>query len=68
MDIEIAKEIIRGTRNPEGFELEGYLRERADALQEIKDGEELLDDFNRWKERNDLFFEKVQDRNYWSSL
>lgn len=68
MDKENALDMIREARDPESYELQGYSEERGDAIDNIDNEEDLLDDFDGWKERNDLFFEKVQDQNYWSSL
>lgn len=68
MNRENALDMIRETRHPESYELEGYDEERGDTINGIDNEEELLDDFDDWKERNELFFEKVQDQNYWSSL
>ncbi len=60
--------MIRNARHPEPYELKSYGEEHGDAINEIDNEEDLLDDFDEWKERNDLFFEKVQDQNYWSSI
>lgn len=68
MDKDSALGIIRVERHPEPHELESYSEERGDTIDCIDNEEELLDDFDEWKERNDLFFERVQDQNYWSSL
>lgn len=68
MDKENALDIIRKARHPESHELQGYGEEHGDAIGNMDNEEKLLDDFDEWKEQNDLFFEKVQDQNYWSSL
>lgn len=68
MNRENALDMIRNARHPKPYELEGYSEEHGDAINEIDNEEDLLDDFDEWKERNDLFFEKVQDQNYWSSI
>ena len=68
MDKENALDIIRKARHPESYELQSYGEEHGDAIGNMDDEEKLLDDFDEWKEQNDLFFEKVQDQNYWSSL
>lgn len=68
MDKENALDIIRKARHPELHELQGYCEEHGDAIDNMNNEEELLDDFDEWKEQNDLFYEKVQDQNYWSSL
>lgn len=68
MDKENVLDIIRKARHPESYELQSYGEEHGDAIGNMDDEEKLLDDFDEWKEQNDLFFEKVQDQNYWSSL
>ena len=68
MNKESALDIIREARFPESYELEGYGEECNDVIDGIDNEEELLEDFDEWKERNELFFKKVQDQNYWSSL
>jgi len=68
MDKENALDIIRKARHPESYELQSYGEEHGDAIGNMDDEEKLLADFDEWKEQNDLFFEKVQDQNYWSSL
>lgn len=68
MNKENALDMIRKARHPESYELEDYSQEHSDTIDRIDNEEELLDDFDYWKEHNDLFFEKVQDQNYWSSL
>lgn len=68
MNRENVLDILQKVRHPEAYELQCYSEERGDTIDNIGNEEELLDDFDKWKERNDLFFEKVQDQNYWSSL
>lgn len=68
MDKENALDLIWEARHPDSYELEAYSQEHSDTIDRIDNEEELLDDFDYWKEHNDLFFEKVQDQNYWSSL
>lgn len=68
MDKENALDMIRTARHPEPHELQAYVEEHHDTIGNIDNEKELLDDFDEWKERNDLFFEKVQDQNYWASL
>jgi hypothetical protein len=68
MDKENALDMIRVARHPESHELQGYAEEQGDTIDNIDNEEDLLDDFDGWKERNDLFFDKVQDQNYWASL
>lgn len=68
MNRENVLDILQKARHPETYELQCYSEERSDTIDNIGNEEELLDDFDKWKERNDLFFEKVQDQNYWSSL
>lgn len=68
MDKENVLDIIRKARHPESYELQSYGEEHGDAIGNMDDEEKLLDDFDEWKKQNDLFFEKVQDQNYWSSL
>lgn len=68
MNKENALDMIRKARHPEPYELEGYGEEHGDVINEIDNEEDLLDDFDEWKKQNDLFFEKVQDQNYWSSI
>lgn len=68
MDKENALDIIWKARHPESYELQSYGEEHGDDIGNMDDEEKLLDDFDEWKEQNDLFFEKVQDQNYWSSL
>lgn len=68
MDKENALDLIWEARYPESYELKHYSQEHSDIIDSIDNEEELLDDFDDWKEQQDLFFEKVQDLNYWSSL
>lgn len=68
MDKKNALDMIRKARHPDSYELEGYSQEHSYAIDNIDNEEELLDDFDEWQEQNNLFFEKVQDQNYWSSL
>lgn len=68
MDKGNALDMIRTARHPEPHELQGYAEEHGDTIDNIDNEEDLLDDFDGWKEQNDLFFEKVQDQNYWASL
>lgn len=68
MDKENALDTIWAARHPESLELQGYAEEHGDTIDNIDNEEDLLDDFDGWKEQNNLFFKKVQDQNYWASL
>lgn len=68
MDKENALDLIWEARHPESYELKDYSQEHSDIIDSIDNEEELLDDFDDWKEQQDLLLEKVLDRIYWSSL
>ena len=68
MDKENVLDMIRAARHPESYELQDYAEEQSDTIDNIDNEEDLLDDFDGWKEHDDLFFEKVKDQNYWASL
>lgn len=68
MDKENALDLIWEARDLEYYELTEYIQEHSDIIDSIDNEEELLDDFDDWKEQQDLLLEKVLDRIYWSSL
>lgn len=68
MDKENALDLIWEARYPESYELKDYSQEHSDIIDSIDNEEELLDDFDDWKEQQDLLLEKVLDRIYWSCL
>lgn len=68
MDISEMEDVIREYRHPEIYELEAYINERFESVESLQTEEEILDDFDEWLEQSDLYYEKIRDQNYWSSL
>lgn len=68
MDISEMEDVIREHRHPEIYELETYINERLESVESLQTEEEILDDFDEWLEQSDLYYEKIRDQNYWSSL
>lgn len=68
MDRELALEIIRERCYPEAHELPAYQNERRNEIDRFQTEEEVVEDFELWKEHTDLEYEKIMDRNYWASI
>lgn len=62
MDKENALDIIREARHPESHELQGYGEEHGDAIGNMDNEEKLLDDFDEWKEQNELTKQYIYDK------
>jgi hypothetical protein len=60
--------IIQAERNCSEFDLEQYVAGNNESFPDFETGEDVLDDFDRWKEQSDLAWEKFQDTQYYSSL
>jgi hypothetical protein len=60
--------LIEVNRNCETCELEQYKKERRKIFCQFTTAEEFLEDFDSWKEQQDLEIEKVLDSNYRSSI
>lgn len=68
MDTNEVIEIIQAERSCSTFDLEQYAADNNESFPDFETGEDILDDFDRWKEQSDLSWEKFQDMQYYSSL
>ena len=67
MDRNLALNIIREQRIPDGQELQTYKTELLHEFGGFQNEEEQLDDFDRWLE-DEHFYKRMQEINHWSSL
>ncbi len=61
-------EIIQVERNCSDFDLEQYVTDNCGSFPDFETEDDVLDDFDKWKEQSDLEWEKFQNMQYYSSL
>ena len=61
-------EILQRERNCSDFDLEQYVADNKDYFQNFETDENVLDDFDLWREQSDLAIEKIMDADYWASV
>ncbi|MDR2005301.1 MAG: hypothetical protein LBQ74_19945 [Prevotella sp.] len=61
------REIIETNRECEEYEITNYIESLEKlGIMEFCSEEEILDDFDEWKEQEDIAYQKSMDINYWS--
>ena len=61
-------EILQSERNCLKSDLEQYVDDNKGLFQNFKTKEDVLDDFDQWREQSDIITEKIIDANYWTSV
>ncbi|KAA6302823.1 MAG: hypothetical protein EZS26_000993 [Candidatus Ordinivivax streblomastigis] len=60
--------IIGNNRQSENYEREKYKEEQGELFFQFESIEDILRDFDEWKEQYDLEVDKIIDANFWSAL
>ena len=67
-DPDVVISILKHQLNPVVSDLEQYRKECGNIFDSFETVDDILSDFNYWKEQNEIIFQKIQDANYYSSL
>lgn len=65
---EHIEKVIRENRHPESYELDRFIDDKLESIADNAPDDDILTQFDEWLEEADLYYEKIRDQNYWSSI
>ena len=68
MEKEKVNAILKNVDEINSNEVERYIESLPDDCEYLTSEEEIIDDFQHWKEQDDIETEKILDRNYWAQM